>query len=494
MSSGEHESDPRLLDAAAKILRRRTVPGSPFYPLLEGIPEVSLSPLSEVALPYTERLSRIADPGQPQVGDMPPQPPTLRGRVGAVLVNVVRRMLFWYTGQIRAQNQRIAEAAREQARVLYDLSESARNGRAAIDDIAYRLNEQEQLAGQFSALETELMALKTRVEGIEQRLMANADSMRDRLESVERSVASVQNSQAEAEAETVRQQESLSARLNEMQEAIRAARQSGTELNQSLLDTTARLSRHERLLKISMEAQPQPSFAASNEIQRGYDRFFAEHAHAFRGDRDEIKCRLGVYLTHAQKAWSETGNLSALDLGCGRGEWLEVLKEAGIPAQGIDANREFIATCSAHNLDAAEGQLPQALYAIPDESRAIVSAIHVLEHLSFGDLLNVVDEAVRILKPGGIAIFETPNPKNVLVSSNNFYLDPTHHHPLPSEFLAFVLKARGLSELEVIPLQYAAAERLEETGSPAAAFINEHFFSALDYGIVARKPGALIQP
>src|SRR6059058_599101 len=123
-------SNRRLLDAAAKVLRQRVTPESRFYVLLQGIPDAPSSPFSEIALPYTERLSRMAEPGQGQIGEMPPQPPTLRGRIGAVLVNFVRRMLFWYTEQIRAQQKRIAEAAREQARILHSLSAAGQRQRA----------------------------------------------------------------------------------------------------------------------------------------------------------------------------------------------------------------------------------------------------------------------------------------------------------------------------------------------------------------------------
>jgi O-antigen chain-terminating methyltransferase len=102
-------------------------------------------------------------------------------------------------------------------------------------------------------------------------------------------------------------------------------------------------------------------------------------------------------------------------------------------------------------------------------------------------MLEVIDQAVRLLKPGGIVIFETPNPKNLLVSTNNFYLDPTHHHPLPSEFLAFVIEARGLCEPEMIPLSpYPDCFHLQGAG-PAVEFINRHFFGPQDYGIIARK-------
>jgi 2-polyprenyl-3-methyl-5-hydroxy-6-metoxy-1,4-benzoquinol methylase len=449
----------RLLDSAAKILRQRVTPESRFYALLEGIPDASLSPFSEIALPFTQRLSRMAEPGQPQIGDMPPQPPTLRGRVGAVLVNVVRRMLFWYTDQIRAQHKRIAEAAREQVRALHELSAAGRRGRDALVDVTSRVAGQEQqqelYAERLSGIQAELEALGGRIERIEQQ----GDALRDELSDFERQAI----------------------------ERFEAARQEVNTAAGQLREAEARASQNELRLKMGLSAGTKPEPALDGEIEHLDDHLFAAHARAFRGDRAEIKRRLAAYLPHAQKAHTAAGNLPALDLGCGRGEWLEALSESGIPVRGIDANRVFVAGCRELGLNAAEGDLPQVLRSIPEESQSIVSAIHVLEHLEFRDLLEVVDQAVRILKPGGIVIFETPNPRNLFVSSNNFYLDPTHRHPLPSEFLAFILEARGLSQPEVFPLApYPDSYRLQEAGQ-AAIFINEHFFGPQDYGIIAKK-------
>ena len=83
------------------------------------------------------------------------------------------------------------------------------------------------------------------------------------------------------------------------------------------------------------------------------------------------------------------------------------------PARGIDSNRDLIRGCREQGLDAHEGAVPQVLSELPDRSLSIVTAFHVLEHLCFADMLEVIDQAVRLLKPGGIAIFETPNPKNL---------------------------------------------------------------------------------
>jgi 2-polyprenyl-3-methyl-5-hydroxy-6-metoxy-1,4-benzoquinol methylase len=346
--------------------------------------------------------------------------------VGAVLVSIVRRMLFWYTEQIRAQHKRIADAAREQMRVLQELTAAERRGRVAVEELSHGVGGlQDQVAGLASRLDRlEKEAARSRDEHNAEKIQSIGVEMR-----------------------------SLADRVGDFERLAGRLAQNGGPVGHS----------------------------------SGLDHFFVKHADAFRGDREEIKRRVAVYLPYAQKAYAEAAQLPALDLGCGRGEWLQVLAAAGIPGGGIDSNREFIAAGAALGLDVTEGHLPQALRSVGAESRAVVSAIHVLEHLAFEDLLEVVDQTVRILKPGGIAIFETPNPKNLLVSSNNFYLDPTHRQPLPSEFLAFVLQARGLSELEVIPLQYANSDRLPDDGNPTEVFLNDHFFAAQDYGIIARK-------
>src|SRR6478736_3375219 len=172
LRTNANESDRRrLLDSAAKILRQQATPESRFHALVEGVPDATLSSISGLALPYTERVSHMAEPGQALVGDMPPQPPTLRGRVGAVLVSIVRRMLFWYTEQIRAQHKRIADAAREQVRVLQELTAAERRGRAALDELS------EGVAGQLAGLQDEVARVAGGLEAAAGRDQQNADKI-----------------------------------------------------------------------------------------------------------------------------------------------------------------------------------------------------------------------------------------------------------------------------------------------------------------------------
>ena len=118
-----------------------------------------------------------------------------------------------------------------------------------------------------------------------------------------------------------------------------------------------------------------------------------------------------------------------------------------------------------------------------------MTAFHVVEHLPFRVILDLLDQAVRVLKPGGVLILETPNPANLIVGANSFYLDPSHIRPLPSELLRFAVESRGFCHVETVPLHpLEDCYRLEETGNGAAKLLNDLVCSARDYAIIAERP------
>jgi O-antigen chain-terminating methyltransferase len=98
----------------------------------------------------------------------------------------------------------------------------------------------------------------------------------------------------------------------------------------------------------------------------------------------------------------------------------------------------------------------------------------------------LLNETMRVLRPGGVVIFETPNPDNVVVGSHYFYLDPTHRHPLPSELMEFVFKHQGFREIEVLNLHPWDSGRVAGEGQLAERF-NGYFYGPMDYAIVGRK-------
>ncbi len=202
-----------------------------------------------------------------------------------------------------------------------------------------------------------------------------------------------------------------------------------------------------------------------------------------RGSRDLIKERLKVYLPFILKCKEAHKDCLALDIGCGRGEWLELMADNGVRAKGIDLDDGMLGPCRERGFDVEKADALEALRKMPDDSLSIVSGFHIAEHLPFDILLQVVHEAKRVLKPAGLLILETPNPENLCVGACNFYIDSTHNHPLPPPLLSFLPEYEGFFRVKIL--------RLQEDKSLAQAK-NLSLFNAIagaspDYSIVAQK-------
>jgi SAM-dependent methyltransferase len=265
---------------------------------------------------------------------------------------------------------------------------------------------------------------------------------------------------------------------------------------QKLLDeqrqTRTELLMQERRLTLLLETvreQPQEpshlplSKVMADEEEHLLDPLYASFEDRFRGPRDEVKKRLEVYLPILKDAEVAT---DVLDVGCGRGEWLELLKGEAIDARGVDHNRVFVEQCRQNGLDVVEDDALIYLRGLPDKSLNVVTSFHLVEHLPFESLINLLDEMVRTLRSGGLLILETPNPENFMVGSFSFYADPTHRNPIPSATLQFLLESRGLSRVEVMKLRPWDAARIEGDSEIITRF-NEYFYSAPDYGITGWK-------
>ncbi len=214
--------------------------------------------------------------------------------------------------------------------------------------------------------------------------------------------------------------------------------------------------------------------------------FYKAFEDRYRGSRDLVKSRLQVYVPFLEflEQYVHSG-ASAVDLGCGRGEWLEILKERGFDYLGIDIDEGMLEACAGLGLSTQQGDAISYLKQLPGESQLLVSGFHLAEHLSFDDLQALVQEAFRVLKPTGLLILETPNPENIHVGCSNFYLDPTHDKPLPPDLLAFLPEYYGFKRTKVLRLQEAPGMSEADTVS---------LFDVLtevspDYAVVAQKGG-----
>ena len=163
----------------------------------------------------------------------------------------------------------------------------------------------------------------------------------------------------------------------------------------------------------------------------------------FRGDKETVHQRQLQYLPYISDIVSDEFPL--IDLGCGRGEWLQVLKENHISARGIDSNTACVAECTENSLSASLGELLDALTQLPDASCGAITLFQVLEHLPFDVVVNVLREARRVLVPGGVFIGEVPNSETLRVGASTFWIDPTHQRPLFPAVLAFLASSVGFA-------------------------------------------------
>ncbi len=163
----------------------------------------------------------------------------------------------------------------------------------------------------------------------------------------------------------------------------------------------------------------------------------------FRGDKATVHQRQMEYLPYISHIVSDQFPL--IDLGCGRGEWLQVLKENHISARGIDSNSVCVAECTETGLSASLGELLDTLTQLPDGSCGSITMFQVLEHLPFDVVVNVLREARRVLIPGGVLIGEVPNSETLRVGASTFWIDPTHQRPLFPAVLAFLASSVGFT-------------------------------------------------
>jgi O-antigen chain-terminating methyltransferase len=265
----------------------------------------------------------------------------------------------------------------------------------------------------------------------------------------------------------------------EMERLFRKQQEVATEL-------ALQVSRFSRPLEPTGLVPPAPTLSAS-EVP-ALNAFFASFEEYFRGDRETVKQRLRHYIHVMQENHMGTEEMPVLDVACGRGEWLELLREEHLRASGVDSNSVLVSQCLDNGLEVEEADLVDYLTRQPDASLGVVTAFHIAEHLTIEKLIAFLTEAVRVLKSGGLILLETPNPQNVLVGSCNFYFDPTHRNPLPKAVLKFFVESRGFVVTEILELNPSDEQPLAGDSELIKRF-NQYFYGPMDYAIVARKVG-----
>ena len=284
----------------------------------------------------------------------------------------------------------------------------------------------------------------------------------------------------------------ISNRLDELDALMRSARMHKIEQDNRIAGLIQELRSYIQTSP-DMRARSDATAAASASQPMAstidLDNFYLEFEGQFRGSREDILSRLKVYLPYLTNL-AGNGNARVIDIGCGRGEWLELLAEQGINATGIDLNQAMVNSCRERGFLAECADAIAYLRQQPEGSLAAVTGFHIIEHLSFETLIALFDAALRALNKDGLIIFETPNPENLVVGSCNFYYDPTHQHPIVPVVAEFIARQRGFARAEILRL-HPFPENLQLTeDSEIARRFNRAMYGSQDYAVLAWKTHA----
>ncbi len=296
----------------------------------------------------------------------------------------------------------------------------------------------------------------------------------------------------------------LQAARGELTAQIEAMHQAHAVALQALRERSSRAERRvRRFLHVLTDGQPtdggpltKPSLeqrkALSQNLEPQFDYFGLEER--FRGSEGDIKDRQRAYVEYFK------GSDQVLDIGSGRGEFLELLMEAGIKAKGVDLDLDMVLYCQEKGLDVVREDAFVYLDSLPDESLGGIFAAQVIEHLEPLRIVELVKLCQRKLRPGGPLIFETPNPACLMVFARSFYMDPSHIRPIHPETMKFVLESAGFEDLQlrfsapveavmrIPPLAGAGADGLTlEEFNKGIERLNELLYGCQDYAVIGRK-------
>ena len=248
----------------------------------------------------------------------------------------------------------------------------------------------------------------------------------------------------------------------------------------------------ERLLA-SIDRQASPQAAAELRLikEQLSPIQYADFEKRFRGSSEEISRRLARYLP----LFPEGGEV--LDIGCGRGEFLALLRERGGRPIGLDLSDSMLEEARAQGLDCFKADALDFLQDRPAASLDGIFSSQVIEHFQPDYLRRFISAAFRALRPGAPLLLETMNPLSLFALSRIYFLDPTHQRPLHPEYMRYLLENSGFTAVEVIFSAEPEAEKLA-TVDPAAPQalpfndnvdrLNQLLFSPSEYAVMGRKP------
>ena len=263
------------------------------------------------------------------------------------------------------------------------------------------------------------------------------------------------------------------------------------DLTQELATAQARMNATSTVLGSVTSGTTSPNGPSAIATPAALDAYYLAFEDAHRASARDMREAFKAYKPTLQSLLERQRPAQithAIDLGCGRGEWLEFIADIGISAKGVDASPAMVAHCQHQGLAVELGDALSFLRAQPSNSVHLISAFHIAEHLRFDVLFDMVSEIWRVLGKDGIFILETPNPENPLVGSHHFYHDPTHRNPLTPSATLFLLNYIGFTQVETVRLNPYPESARVPGNDLLTERINGLLCSAQDFALIGRRP------
>lgn len=222
-----------------------------------------------------------------------------------------------------------------------------------------------------------------------------------------------------------------------------------------------------------------------NDLNIEMMRFYKDFESIFRGSSSSVKDRFREHLKLLEK-FDNLDQVIGLDLACGRGEWLTLLKEKGLRVIGVDLNPFFIEDCNKQGLDVVCEDVFSFLQSQSLVEYDFISTFHFIEHLEFRKILLLLKLVHSKLKAGGFFIIETPNCANLIVAATTFNIDPTHVTPLHPDFCKFLFEFAGFTKVEIIGLS-ASEEKIQLNEVKVGTEVADLLWGSRDFACIGYK-------